>query len=648
MRQHMAELVGRLRTAVERRGEEFASTALLSLLGIVTAEHAPGDSDEPDDRLAGVAEMFGLTPVEMALLTAVVAPDLDANVAALYGHLRGLPGPSRIDIGLALELVSLPTMSPYGITALGAAGRLRRHGLVEPADQRPWLLRELAAPERVLAHLLGASDPDPVLAQLTTHPLPLQLTETEQLARTLAAGAPLVWIRSPLGTAGSSLAAGALERLEVHYRCLDLGRIPEAEPILDLLRSAVLEAGLAAQALILCGAERLGVEGAPVQAVLTRSVVPIVAVGTTAWDSRWAEVYPWSIDAPTLDPSSRNQAWQNLGAAEATSGLTGLRLSPEAIGQTAAYAHWLAVAQDRPISDELVRQAARRIGGSASATRPLSGRRHGFADLVLPENISATLLRLVGWARNRDEVLERGTLLQSGSKGSGLTAMFTGSPGTGKTLAAHVIADELGIDLVQVDLSSIVDKYIGETEKNLERVFHQAESLNVVLFFDEADALFGRRSEVKDSHDRHANQEVAYLLQRMENFDGLTILATNLRGNLDPAFSRRMSFIVHFPDPDVPTRRRLWAAHLERLGPLDPSDPVDLDQLAEAIELSGGDIRNIVLAAGYDAAAAGVRPGMRHVLDAAVGEYQKLGRRVPNDGFRRDRSARVGPAGILS
>ena len=139
----------------------------------------------------------------------------------------------------------------------------------------------------------------------------------------------------------------------------------------------------------------------------------------------------------------------------------------------------------------------------------------------------------------------------AGGKGTGIAALFTGAPGTGKTLAAHVIADNIGLDLMQVDLSGVIDKYIGETEKNLERVFAEAESLNVVLFFDEADALFGRRSEVKDAKDRYANQEVSYLLQRMEHFNGITILATNLRGNLDPAFSRRMHFIIHFPDPDV-------------------------------------------------------------------------------------------------
>src|SRR5690606_22392300 len=131
--------------------------------------------------------------------------------------------------------------------------------------------------------------------------------------------------------------------------------------------------------------------------------------------------------------------------------------------------------------------------------------------------------------------------------------------------AAHVVADSLGADLFQVDLSTVVDKYIGETEKNLERVFARAESLNAVLFFDEADALFGSRSSINDAHDRYANQEVAFLLQRMEAFEGITVLATILRGNLDPAFARRLHFMVHFPDPHAPTRRRLWEHHLAQL-----------------------------------------------------------------------------------
>ena len=246
---------------------------------------------------------------------------------------------------------------------------------------------------------------------------------------------------------------------------------------------------------------------------------------------------------------------------------TGLRLSPEALTETARYAQLVATSTGVPLTAELVRQAARRV--TAGCERRMPSRRRTTSGSPIWCSRSRSARRCTGWSAGPGTASDwwrGGLIVESGGSGGGITALFSGSPGTGKTLAAHVVAAELGMDIVRVDLSAIVDKYIGETQKNLERVFHQAESLNVVLFFDEADALFGRRSEVKDAHDRYANQEVAYLLQRMEQFDGITILATNLRGNLDPAFSRRLSFILHFPDPDVPTRKRLWETHVGPAG----------------------------------------------------------------------------------
>jgi SpoVK/Ycf46/Vps4 family AAA+-type ATPase len=269
------------------------------------------------------------------------------------------------------------------------------------------------------------------------------------------------------------------------------------------------------------------------------------------------------------------------------------------------------------------------LGGSRQPA-PSPGRvSAGFDDLQVPADTRAALRRLTEWVRLRDEVLAGGVVQGLGGKGSGIAALFTGSPGTGKTLAAHVIAQATGLELMQVDLSGVVDKYVGETEKNLERIFAQAENLNVVLFFDEADALFGTRSGVKDSRDRYANQGVSYLLQRMEQFDGVTILATNLRGNLDPAFARRLHFIVHFPDPDEATRARLWRQLLAAAGPPDPADPARVDELGGTVELTGGALRNIVLAATYDAAIEGSGLGHRHLVAAAQREYVKLGRRRP-------------------
>jgi SpoVK/Ycf46/Vps4 family AAA+-type ATPase len=191
-------------------------------------------------------------------------------------------------------------------------------------------------------------------------------------------------------------------------------------------------------------------------------------------------------------------------------------------------------------------------------------------------------------------------------------------------MAAEVLAGELGLDLYTIDLATVVDKYVGETEKNLERIFVEADSVNAVLFFDEADAIFGKRSEVRDAHDRYANVETAYLLQRLETFDGIAILATNLKANIDDAFARRLDAVVDFPMPDVEHRRKLWEHSLGAGVPR--ARGLDLDFCAQAFELSGGNIRNIAFAASYLAAAGDGRVGMPELMHAVGREYRKLGR----------------------
>ncbi|MET8546437.1 ATP-binding protein, partial [Kitasatospora sp. NPDC004799] len=250
----------------------------------------------------------------------------------------------------------------------------------------------------------------------------------------------------------------------------------------------------------------------------------------------------------------------------------------------------------------------------------------GWSDLVLPAPTAGRLRELVLRARHRDQVLGRWRMRPGGGRGSAVIALFAGESGTGKTMSAEVVAAELGMELYVVDLSTVVDKYIGETEKNLERIFTEAAQVNGVLLFDEADALFGKRSEVKDAHDRHANVETAYLLQRMESFDGIAVLTSNLRANLDEAFTRRLDVIAEFPLPDEAQRRLLWD---RCLGPLVPrGDDLDLDFCARSFELSGGSIRACAVSAAYLAAGAGAPLGMAQLVTAVVGEYRKLGRLV--------------------
>jgi SpoVK/Ycf46/Vps4 family AAA+-type ATPase len=212
------------------------------------------------------------------------------------------------------------------------------------------------------------------------------------------------------------------------------------------------------------------------------------------------------------------------------------------------------------------------------------------------------------------------------SQGKGINALFAGPAGTGKTMAAEIIAGELQLGLYKIDLSGVVSKYIGETEKNLDRIFTAAEHSNAILFFDEADALFGRRSEVRDAHDRYANIEISYLLQRMEQHEGVTILATNLRQNLDESFTRRLAFTIHFPFPDEEIRRRIWKGIWPKEIPL--AQDVGLDVFANQYKLSGGNIKNIALAAAFLAAEDGAIVAASHLLHAIRREYQKLGKHV--------------------
>ena len=223
-------------------------------------------------------------------------------------------------------------------------------------------------------------------------------------------------------------------------------------------------------------------------------------------------------------------------------------------------------------------------------------------DIVLPADQMAQLREIADQVRYRALVYDTWGFDAKLAMGKGINVLFAGPPGTGKTMAADVLAGDLGVDLYKIDLSVVVSKYIGETEKNLSRIFAEATTSNAILFFDEADALFGKRTQVRDAHDRYANVEISYLLQRMEEYDGLVILATNLRQNMDEAFVRRLHFMVEFPLPGAADRRRIW----EQIWPsATPRDDLDLELLAERIEVAGGNIRNIALSSAFLAAADG-------------------------------------------
>ncbi|HYH05197.1 MAG TPA: ATP-binding protein, partial [Bacillota bacterium] len=250
--------------------------------------------------------------------------------------------------------------------------------------------------------------------------------------------------------------------------------------------------------------------------------------------------------------------------------------------------------------------------------------RYTWEQLILPPDQTEQLQSICIQSKYRYLVYGKWGFDRVLSYGKGLNVLFFGAPGTGKTMAAEVLAGELQLELYKVDLSRVVSKYIGETEKNLSRIFDEAESSSAILFFDEADALFGKRSEIKDAHDRYANVEIGYLLQRMESYTGIVILATNLSKNLDEAFLRRMQFTLEFPFPDTGQRERIWKTIFPEKAPLSPD--VDYTFLAEKMKISGGNIKNIAVNAAFNAAKANTDIGMVHIMRAGKREYQKMGK----------------------
>ena len=296
----------------------------------------------------------------------------------------------------------------------------------------------------------------------------------------------------------------------------------------------------------------------------------------------------------------------------------------DATDSAVQHTRWEGTTRTSPTGPELF-QAARRQTRSALAklATHIDAVRH-WEDLILPQDAIVQLREVCAQCTHRQQVLTEWGFGRKLAYGTGINALFTGPSGTGKTMAAEIVANELGLDLYKIDLAAVVSKYIGETEKNLDKIFTAAEHANAILFFDEADALFGKRSEVKDSHDRYANLEISYLLQKMEQYEGIAILATNLRQNLDEAFVRRLAFIVQFPFPDETTRRRIWAGIWPDSVPL--AEDLDLDALAKQLKLSGGNIRNVALSAAFLAADDGQVVTLEHVQQAARREFQKLGK----------------------
>jgi AAA+ superfamily predicted ATPase len=641
--------------------------------GAVTSEGPAGPADTIPE-LDWLAARFDLAPFDLDLILIALAPELDLRYERLYAFLQDDVTRRHPTVDLSLNLLCSSADAKLARRVhFAPEAPLIRHGLLrlipDPQQTEPPLLAHyLKLDAQILDVLLGLGGLDRRLATFCTLDLPgTRLAPPSLPGATLRALQALVADvqaeSQPLclyfyGLPGigkrqtaTALAAGAGIPLLVAH----LNRLPAVGPEgIDLLRVLVREAELQNAILYLTGVEALRAEDRAAEYDTL-----LVAVSTAPGITILAGDRPWSVDATTAtegsldlitvpfalpDAAGRGACWHMglaaVGCAAPAGSLDALsarfRLTPDQIRAAVTAAQnrvrWRAAAADPPADapsapmtlDDLFAAARAQCGQDLAALAQKIVPLYTWSDIVLPEDTLAQLQEICARVAFGPRVFEDWGFGRKLSAGKGTHALFAGPSGTGKTMAAEILANALGLDLYKIDLSGVVSKYIGETEKNLDRIFRAAEDANAILFFDEADALFGKRSEVRDSHDRYANIEISYLLQKMEQYAGIAILATNLRGNLDESFTRRLAFTVYFPFPDEAGRARIWAGVWPPETPL--ADDLDLDFLTHQFKLSGGNIKNIALAAAFLAAGEGCPVTMDHLRRATGREFQKMGK----------------------
>jgi MoxR-like ATPase len=612
-------------------------------------------------RVEHLATAFGLDRFDLDTLLICLAPTLDLRYEKLYGYLQDDVTRKRPSVNLVLDLLCGPGAERLlRVSHFASDAPLFKYHILErmsePGPGKPPLLSHtLAVDEAIVAWLLGRYQPHADLGahatllwpeedeadRLLSAPLEAHL-RCDALSKCVAPSEQPILVFYGLDEASQGAAA---RRLATQAGCpllmVDLEAVIQAEQLPShALRLALRDAHLTAAIPCLFGWDVcLTKDGTPPPDLLAQLCAHpdlVIVAGRVTWQ-------PGGIDRerrllwvkfPIPAYAQRRALWLHfLGQTEAGEELEVTALAGQFALTTGQIRDAVASARDRAtqrgssLNHHDLFAAARSHSSPRLATlaRKLVPR-YTWEDIVLPDDQLALLREIVATVRGRPLVLDEWGIGQKLASSAGVTILFAGPPGTGKTMAAEVMATELGLDLYKIDLSTVVSKYIGETEKNLERIFKEAENSNAILFFDEADALFGKRSEVRDSHDRYANIEISYLLQRMETYDGVTILATNLRANLDEAFTRRLQFIVDFPFPDEADRLRIW----QTLFPTDvPHAPgLDLPLLARRFKLAGGNIRNIITNAAFLAAADGREVTMAHLLHSTRRELQKMGRLV--------------------
>lgn len=610
--------------------------------------------------LVQLREYFGLSDFEYRAFLICLLPAMDLRYERIYGYLQDDVTQKQASVQLILALLeaSLPELTRLRwLTAFSATGTLLRYHLLRPVPalttwQEPRLNQAFEVSPALVSWLVG--DYFPERDWLRMHSL-AQLEERLESGKKTGDLA-LDWekilaARPMLSFEGQDedRQRTAAMQVAVHYHMplleVDLRRIPgDGELPLSALRLIIRDACLYDAVPFLRGFERVLDDAGFVPAEVLEEMAVFAGIFIVASPEGFRVSRPGGrpvFRVPVVPPTSAERAhlWQQgLRGDESISpdilrDLAGqFSLTSGQIENALFVARSEALQHGQPLTGGSLFKAAREQ--SAHHLTQLAQKiepRYRWENIVLPEEELSELKDLVAMLRYRPLVLEEWGVGRQLASSAGISALFSGEPGTGKTLAAQVIAAELGLDLFRIDLSRVVSKYIGETEKNLDRIFDEAQNSNAILFFDEADAIFGKRSEVKDAHDRYANIEVGYLLQRMETYDGMTILATNLRTNLDDAFTRRLNAIINFPFPDEAQRLQIWKVLLPESLPR--ANDIDWAFLARKYNLAGGNIRNILISGAFFAAQKGVVLNMDLILQAARHEMQKTGRFIKEEDY---------------
>lgn len=638
--------------------------------------------------LADLLQRFALEDFDADLLLLALAPEIDLRYERIFAYLQDDVTRKRPTVELALNLLCSSAQEKLQRRShLSSDSPLVRNGLIHTVPdpnqvEPPFLAHYLKLDEQVIKLLLGDASLDSRLAPFCelVHPTlnwgeaPLE-PETKAALTLLAQQAHLnrepirFYFQGRPGTGKSRTAQALAGQLGVPLLSVAADRLLGATGGSALLKLLFRESQLHRAILYISaldsaashdGVAKTGMEGRLTElfaAVSCHNGATILS-GQAPWRPQagatfGVKVLSFSVLGFAESCASWKAELENRGVdidPEALHLLASrFRLSSGQIKNAAAagmiHSQWThaagATATDSrdpsaaaaPSLEDLCVAARAQCGHDLGRLAAKIDPRYTWNDIILPPDQMAHLREICVQAEYRNVVYGDWGFDRKLSLGKGLNMLFTGPPGTGKTMAAEVIAHELQLDLYRIDLSQVVSKYIGESEKNLDKIFTAAENSNAILFFDEADALFGKRSEVRDSHDRYANIEISYLLQKMEEYQGISVLATNLRQNLDDAFMRRVQALVEFPFPDEEYRYRIWNSAFPREAPL--AEEVDFRSLAHEVQLAGGNIKNMALAAAFYAASGGGAIGMEHLIQAAYREHQKIGRFWNEAGLRK-------------